>query len=635
MCSMQDHGLTAVLQKCVRLPEEEISPEDGDAFVKAVKCCLQHGDSHCVCRAVQDECNEGLLQCAGWNLLAPLVELMTEGISIDSGIEAILNRIIQVCSPKELVFGFFEALACSKMNCICSVIVQLLPYMMKVLHKLDVSKGYSVGLLLSSIMTQLDSVPVPYMPSQRREDPHGLHACLSTLIPALGPLVHEATVNAATAPASVHQRDGSFQASVKHATGNLRRELLKFCERCLGFLLLTSLEPLQEGESEKFPLLEPARVLLLYLDEMGESPQELIQIPHIKKETPQHGGENIGLQKVYGGEVLQESVEVGSVLGNEEIVGPQEEGTFHFGDKTLSSWSTSSLACLTYLMVVHDLVMDKFPAVYSHLYVLRTNAPFIAEMLQRSEEAIVMKGLCLLEVCLHRLELESLTMESFDIAQLMGLSQDLIKLMISCPLEAPRKKGLEVFQLFIDRLNEEGKHILFRYVLHKFTHGGVAGYIIQNINKQADVTLRGPEREGWFCGRRLLLLLKPVLWLAEGAETDLLEHSDRIMAALNHLRFLLIRDNLSENKSGIWKEIHKIENNFLRPIRMALKLSRAHYEAQLNSATRPDRVRCSAIGSRPLKIPVEQEVQVLQSALNLFDLLESMLARVEEIIEGD
>uniref|UniRef100_UPI00358FECB4 glomulin isoform X3 n=1 Tax=Myxine glutinosa TaxID=7769 RepID=UPI00358FECB4 len=591
MCSMQDHGLTAVLQKCVRLPEEEISPEDGDAFVKAVKCCLQHGDSHCVCRAVQDECNEGLLQCAGWNLLAPLVELMTEGISIDSGIEAILNRIIQVCSPKELVFGFFEALACSKMNCICSVIVQLLPYMMKVLHKLDVSKGYSVGLLLSSIMTQLDSVPVPYMPSQRREDPHGLHACLSTLIPALGPLVHEATVNAATAPASVHQRDGSFQASVKHATGNLRRELLKFCERCLGFLLLTSLEPLQEGESEKFPLLEPARVLLLYLDEMGESPQELIQIPHIKKETPQHGGENIGLQKVYGGEVLQESVEVGSVLGNEEIVGPQEEGTFHFGDKTLSSWSTSSLACLTYLMVVHDLVMDKFPAVYSHLYVLRTNAPFIAEMLQRSEEAIVMKGL--------------------------------------------RKKGLEVFQLFIDRLNEEGKHILFRYVLHKFTHGGVAGYIIQNINKQADVTLRGPEREGWFCGRRLLLLLKPVLWLAEGAETDLLEHSDRIMAALNHLRFLLIRDNLSENKSGIWKEIHKIENNFLRPIRMALKLSRAHYEAQLNSATRPDRVRCSAIGSRPLKIPVEQEVQVLQSALNLFDLLESMLARVEEIIEGD
>uniref|UniRef100_UPI00358ED2C3 glomulin isoform X2 n=1 Tax=Myxine glutinosa TaxID=7769 RepID=UPI00358ED2C3 len=592
MCSMQDHGLTAVLQKCVRLPEEEISPEDGDAFVKAVKCCLQHGDSHCVCRAVQDECNEGLLQCAGWNLLAPLVELMTEGISIDSGIEAILNRIIQVCSPKELVFGFFEALACSKMNCICSVIVQLLPYMMKVLHKLDVSKGYSVGLLLSSIMTQLDSVPVPYMPSQRREDPHGLHACLSTLIPALGPLVHEATVNAATAPASVHQRDGSFQASVKHATGNLRRELLKFCERCLGFLLLTSLEPLQEGESEKFPLLEPARVLL-------------------------------------------ESVEVGSVLGNEEIVGPQEEGTFHFGDKTLSSWSTSSLACLTYLMVVHDLVMDKFPAVYSHLYVLRTNAPFIAEMLQRSEEAIVMKGLCLLEVCLHRLELESLTMESFDIAQLMGLSQDLIKLMISCPLEAPRKKGLEVFQLFIDRLNEEGKHILFRYVLHKFTHGGVAGYIIQNINKQADVTLRGPEREGWFCGRRLLLLLKPVLWLAEGAETDLLEHSDRIMAALNHLRFLLIRDNLSENKSGIWKEIHKIENNFLRPIRMALKLSRAHYEAQLNSATRPDRVRCSAIGSRPLKIPVEQEVQVLQSALNLFDLLESMLARVEEIIEGD
>uniref|UniRef100_A0A8C4R2M4 Glomulin n=1 Tax=Eptatretus burgeri TaxID=7764 RepID=A0A8C4R2M4_EPTBU len=626
MCSMQDHGLTAVLQKCVRLPEEEISPEDGDSFVMAVKLCLQHGNSQCVLRAVQNECNEGLLRCAGWNLLAPLVEVMPQGKATDNGIEPILNRITQVCSPKELVFGFFEALDSSKANCICFVIVQLLPYMMKVLYKIDVSKGYSVGLLLSSVMTQLDSVPVPYTARQRKEDAHGLHGCLSTLIPALGPLVHEATVNA---------RDGSFRASVKYATRELRQELLQFCERYLGFLLLTSLEPLQEGESEKFPLLKPARMLVLYLDEMGESPQKLIQIPCIKKEAPQQAEESKGFRNVYGGEILQESGEGGSVLGNEDIIGSREDGTFHFGDKDLFSWSTSSLACLTYLMFVHNLAMDKFPAVYSHVYVLQTNAPFVAEMLQRSEEGIIMKGLSLLEVCLCRLELGSLTMESLDIAHLMGLSQDLIKLMSSCPLEAPRKKGLEVFQLFIYRLNEEGKHRLFRYVLHTCTHAGVAGYIIQNINKQADIALRGPGREGWFCGRRLLLLLKPVLWLAEGAETDLLEHSDRIMAALNLLRFLLIRDNISENKAGIWNEIHKIENKFLRPIRMALNLSRAHYDAQLKSATKPGGIRGSSIGSRPLKMPVEQEVQVLQSALSLFDLLESVLARVEEIINGD
>ncbi|KAG2461714.1 GLMN protein, partial [Polypterus senegalus] len=146
-----------------------------------------------------------------------------------------------------------------------------------------------------------------------------------------------------------------------------------------------------------------------------------------------------------------------------------------------------------------------------------------------------------------------------------------------------RTKGLQIFQLYIDIFDVEGKYKLFRCLLEVSHHAGVEGYIIQNIKKQIDLALKPGNGNLWFSGAALLPLLRLVLFLPQGPETDLLQNLDRIMESLNLLRYLLIRDKEYDNQTGIWTELYKIEDNFLKPLHTGLNMSKAHYEAELKN----------------------------------------------------
>lgn len=132
-----------------------------------------------------------------------------------------------------------------------------------------------------------------------------------------------------------------------------------------------------------------------------------------------------------------------------------------------------------------------------------------------------------------------------------------------------------------------------------------------------------------------------MLLLPEGAETDLLQNSDRIMASLNLLRYLVIKDNEHINQTGVWTELNKIKQNFLKPLHTGLNMSRAHYEAEIKSkkenrqASQNCKTVCSLTvgGEKMPNMTTEMQLQVLHSALFTFDLIESVLARVEELIE--
>ncbi|XP_006728927.1 glomulin [Leptonychotes weddellii] len=182
---------------------------------------------------------------------------------------------------------------------------------------------------------------------------------------------------------------------------------------------------------------------------------------------------------------------------------------------------------------------------------------------------------------------------------------------------------------------------LQRCLLNTSNHSGVEAFIIQNIKNQIDVSLKRTHNNKWFTGPQLISLLDLVLFLPEGAETDLLQNSDRIMASLNLLRYLVIKDNEKDNQTGLWTELGKIENNFLKPLHTGLNMSKAHYEAEIkNSQENSQEVQkskdlCSVtVGGEEIpNMPPEMQLKVLHSALFTFDLIESVLARVEELIE--
>uniref|UniRef100_A0A8C6YTN8 Glomulin, FKBP associated protein n=1 Tax=Nothoprocta perdicaria TaxID=30464 RepID=A0A8C6YTN8_NOTPE len=277
--------------------------------------------------------------------------------------------------------------------------------------------------------------------------------------------------------------------------------------------------------------------------------------------------------------------------------------------------SAESLACLSYLMFVHYFGIDYFPMVFSPSYLLQCNMAHI--------EVLLNSNVGFLCSVLLRMEDNSLLHQYLELSNFITVPQ--------------RKKSLNILQLFINKFDAEGKYTLFRCLLKTSNHAGVEGYIIKNIKDQIHLKVGD---NNWFTGHHLVSLLDLVLLLPDGAETDLLQNSDRIMASLNLLRYLMIKDGEYDNQTGVWTMLAKIEQNFLKPLRVGLNMSKAHYEAEIKNKKENRRgwfsnTVCSVTvsGEKLPAMTTEMQLQVLRSALFTFDLIESVLARVEELIE--
>lgn len=178
-------------------------------------------------------------------------------------------------------------------------------------------------------------------------------------------------------------------------------------------------------------------------------------------------------------------------------------------------------------------------------------------------------------------------------------------------------------------------------MLKTSNHSGVEGYVIKNIKNQIDMALQPGNSNAWFEGVHLLPLLRKVLSLPDGPETDLLQYLDRIMESLNLLRYLVIRDKVTENQTGIWTELYKIEDTFIKPLRVGVNMSRAHYERELHSTmetkkskAKEEPVLSVSVGDKKLpNVTSESQIQALHSALHTFDMIESVLVRIEELVE--
>uniref|UniRef100_G3RXJ9 Glomulin, FKBP associated protein n=1 Tax=Gorilla gorilla gorilla TaxID=9595 RepID=G3RXJ9_GORGO len=281
-----------------------------------------------------------------------------------------------------------------------------------------------------------------------------------------------------------------------------------------------------------------------------------------------------------------------------------------------------SMASLAYLVFVQGIHIDQLPMVLSPLYLLQFNMGHIEELLENS---------------LLRIEDNSLLYQYLEIKSFLTVPQGLVKVMTLCPIETLRKKSLAMLQLYINKLDSQGKYTLFRCLLNTSNHSGVEAFIIQNIKNQIDMSLKRTRNNKWFTGPQLISLLDLVLFLPEGAETDLLQNSDRIMASLNLLRYLVIKDNENDNQTGLWTELGNIANNFLKPLHIGLNMSKAHYEAEIKNSQEAQKSKdlCSiTVGGEEIpNMPPEMQLKVLHSALFTFDLIESVLARVEELIE--
>ncbi|XP_059995557.1 glomulin isoform X2 [Lagenorhynchus albirostris] len=522
--------LHSIIKRCQILEEQDFKEEDFGLFQLAGQRCIDEGHIDQLLEIIQNEENKVIIKNMGWNLVGPVVRYLLWNDKEHDKRKyyfLMLDLLVKLCNPKELLLGLLELIEEPSGKQISQIILLLLRPLQTVIQKLRNNKAYSVGLALSTLWSQLSLLPVPYSKEQIQADDYGLCQCCKALIEFTKPFVEDVIDN----------KESSMENE------KLKDEILKFCFRSLKCPLLTAQFLEQSDDTGDDPLRCFASEIIGFLSAIGHPFLKMIFNHGRKKKTWDY-------------------------LEFEE-----EE------DKQLSD----SMASLAYLVFVQGISIDQLPMVLSPSYLLQFNMGHIEVLLQRTEESVFSKGLYLLENGLLRIEDNSLFHQYLEIKSFLTVPQGLVKVMTLCPTETLRKKGLAMLQLYINKLDPQGKYTLFRCLLNTSNHSGVEAFIIQNIKNQIDMSLKRTYNK-WFTGPQLISLLDLVLFLPEGAETDLLQNSDRIMASLNLLRYLVIKDNENDNQTGLWTELEKIENNFLKPLHTGLNMSKAHYEAEIKNS---------------------------------------------------
>ncbi|KAL4000008.1 prostaglandin E receptor 1 [Sarotherodon galilaeus] len=587
---MNEDQVKEIIQRWRNTQEDDLKPEDYQQFKTLGSACLSEGESQQLLKFIQDEKNQVIVKSMGCVILAPLLnEVVKKAKDLDQ-YQAAITHLTRTCRPNELLDSMLEIIEGIDPGAISETILALLPHLQSVLLQLDEGKAACVGSTLSALQKQLSRLPVPYTEQQEEADEYGLCRCSAALTPFTEPFVEE-----------VKRTDGNCAATAEDE--ELKIELLKFCMRSLR-------EPLLEAElkhDRKSPLWLFAVEIMVTLSALKEPLPGLLFFSSLRK--------NI-------------------LMDNNQF--------------------KEARACLAYLLFVQLITIDNFPAVFSHVFILQCNMEYISQLLSSKKESHLLKGLALFTKSLERVQDNSLPVSLLDLKSFYSVPQarqaaNLRRVLTDCPIQHLRESGLQVFQVFINKLDAEAKHKFFRCMLKTSNHAGIESYIIKNIRNQFEFSMKQGNANDWFLGTEFISLMRLVLRLPQGAETDLLGSMDKVMESLNLLRYVLIRDEELRTNEDVWEELCRTKEEYLKMLRVCISISRAYYSSELKALREDQKLKAkeardAARSTKLVKsITVKQEKvsnmspevqhQVLQSALVTFDLMESLIVRIEEITE--
>lgn len=324
---------------------------------------------------------------------------------------------------------------------------------------------------------------------------------------------------------------------------------------------------------------------------------------------------------------------------NKESVYEQaSKNIFHIEEKV----PLISLALYYYLLFAEKLVPENAPRIYSIHYIFEMNLYFIEALLRTTTVSYALKGLKLLDHQLTMLNDELINTSITDLHINKKFLKELVNQIIYSDAQLVRKKGIVALKRYIHQFDDEGRYIVLMYLWSGEEHSGLWGYMATLYKNMIAEKLMCSENQlpKYFCGDIFHnLLTNKICYLKNGVETDLVCYSDLIISALNMLRFLSIRD--SKNQTSFWNYRDEITTTFLNPLRKALDLSRPHFKLEMDNVLkgadeptpRDSKLKISMRdGSNLPEVDKEHKLSLLANALNTFDLIDSLLARVNECI---
>lgn len=314
------------------------------------------------------------------------------------------------------------------------------------------------------------------------------------------------------------------------------------------------------------------------------------------------------------------------------------------GDDDEEIWPAYGIGVLVYLAFGERLGSESIPQVLSPLKLLKFTLPFIIDFLRWQDEPSVLKGLTFFDSMQAFVAKGTLTVELLE----SELVQDLIKAGFapasSSPSKQIRKLAVDCISDFRRRFNHEGRFRIIMFLFTTYTQPQVAAFCILLIKEEIDEGLKAGNLSPYFSGAKLEQLANRIFALPGGKTCDLIERHEHVMGALNILRYFIIADKLQQNKTGIWNIVEKIENGYMETLRFGIEMSRAHYKLDLDKVrAQPEaefgnglpemnvEVHGDAAESKK-RLTKQQHLQVLQTGIHTFDMMQSVMCRVLELI---
>ena len=242
------------------------------------------------------------------------------------------------------------------------------------------------------------------------------------------------------------------------------------------------------------------------------------------------------------------------------------------------------------------------------------------------------KSLSLCTSLLTRIPKSQVPEDSLELEDQLLFISKLYEVIIYHGLESVRKMGFNVYNRIFDLFgnSSKGLSMMVKHALEKANHSGLIGHTIGKLKNGVLSNMKYPSED--LSGIALQSLVRKFCCLKNGAETDLLEISDEIMASLNFLICLLLRDKT--NILQLWDIIPELNEHFLKPLSTGLSMSRAHYKLKLDEPANSNNGAVTMmVGGQTLPdMSSEQMKEVILSALNTFDMIECVLCQLNDTI---
>lgn len=291
--------------------------------------------------------------------------------------------------------------------------------------------------------------------------------------------------------------------------------------------------------------------------------------------------------------------------------------------------------------LIHGLAPENIPKIYKGDYICIKFLYLITEMIKAEDQNVQMKGIEMGHKLLLVVKGELRSAEYLELTLFETFFDRIIQLMTYSENEQIRKSAVKYTEALILSFNHRGRMIILENLFAEYSENrGLSGYLpILYKNMVVEALNSSEDLAEQYTGKLFhKMLMKNICHLPEGEKTNILDCSDRILAALNMIRFIVLRDR--ENRTKFWEITKELEDQFLEKLRLAIDYSRAHYlhykkniEAGIEVMEEND-ISLSMYGAQMPELSQEQKLMAMNNCLNSFDLMDSLLARVNECIQA-